>query len=467
MTDTVNLGLPFIEGSQAQKHVTHNEALRILDATIQIAVLDRALTAPPSTPADNERHIVAAGATGAWSGQANAIATWQDGAWAFVVPKAGWCVWSAADAAIFVYDGAVWGEASGSAGSVGLLGVNTTASTPNLLSVKSNSVLFAAVDVADGGSGDIRVQVSKETSGNTASVYFSDDYSGRAEFGLVGSDSFKLKVSDDGTSWIEALVVDPASGKVSFPCGVTNLIPHGHISGLTLSTAGASSNFSVAAGIAADGTGVDMLALTSAITKTTGAWSAGSGNGALDAGSIANATWYHVHLIKRPDTGAVDVLISLSATTPTLPTNYTLSRRIGAIRTDGSAKWIKFIQDGDVFTWDVPAADFTAVTNPGTSAILRALSVPPGINVTAIFHARCYTTTPSSAVAAIYTDPAASDTAPDFNNAQQIGNTTLAPFANLRIRTDTARQIRVRSNFSDAGVGFTLVTEGWIDPRGK
>ena len=40
MTDTANLGLPFIEGNQAQKHVTHNEALLILDAAIQIAVLD-------------------------------------------------------------------------------------------------------------------------------------------------------------------------------------------------------------------------------------------------------------------------------------------------------------------------------------------------------------------------------------------------------------------------------------------
>lgn len=466
MTDTVNLGLPFIEGSQAQKHVTHNEALRILDAAIQIAVLDRTLTAPPSTPADNERHIVAADATGAWSGQANAIATWQDGAWAFVVPKAGWCVWSAADAAIFVYDGAVWGEASGSAGSVGLLGVNTMASTPNLLSVKSNAALFAAVDVADGGTGDMRMQLAKESSTNTASVFFSDNYSGRAEFGLVGGDSFRLKVSTDGSNWCDALVVDPASGGVTFPHGVANLM-RGHISGLTLSTAGASSTFSIAAGLAADGGGVDMLALPLALAKTTSAWSAGSGNGALDTGSIANATWYHMHLIKRPDTGVVEALISLSATTPTLPTNYTLSRRIGAIRTDGSAKWMKFIQDGDVFTWDVPTADFTAVINPGTSAILRALSVPPGINVTAIFHARCYTTTAASATATIFSDPAATDTAPDFNNAQQIGNTTLSPFVNLRIRTDTARQIRVRSNFSDSGVGFTLVTEGWIDPRGK
>ena len=61
MTDTPNLGLPFIEGSQAQKHVTHNEALRILDAAIQIAVLDLTRTAPPSSPAEGERHVVASG----------------------------------------------------------------------------------------------------------------------------------------------------------------------------------------------------------------------------------------------------------------------------------------------------------------------------------------------------------------------------------------------------------------------
>ena len=58
MTETVNLGLPFIDGSQAQKHVTHNEALRILDDAIQIAVLDTTLTVPSPSPVDGERHIV-------------------------------------------------------------------------------------------------------------------------------------------------------------------------------------------------------------------------------------------------------------------------------------------------------------------------------------------------------------------------------------------------------------------------
>src|SRR6185312_14564198 len=106
----------------------------------------------------------------------------------------------------------------------------------------------------------------------------------------------------------------------------------GHLYGLTLSTGGGSATFGIAAGEAADSTAVDLLSLGSAYTKTTAAWSLGSGGGALDTGSIAANNFYHVFLIKRPDTGVVDVLVSLSATAPTLPANYTLFRRIGAMR---------------------------------------------------------------------------------------------------------------------------------------
>ncbi|ABE62249.1 conserved hypothetical protein [Nitrobacter hamburgensis X14] len=219
MTDTANLGLPYIDGSQAQKHVTHNEALRILDAAIQIGVLDLTLSAPPSTPAGGERHVVASGATGAWAGRDNTIATWQDGAWAFLAPKTGWCIWSAADSSLFVFDGAAWQSVGGTApfDNVAHFGVNTAASSPNLLSVTSNAALFAAIDAADGGTGDMRLQVSKESPANTASIFFSDNFSGRAEFGLVGADAFKLKVSADGSNWLEAMVFDAASGRVSFP----------------------------------------------------------------------------------------------------------------------------------------------------------------------------------------------------------------------------------------------------------
>jgi hypothetical protein len=222
MTDTPNLGLPYIDGSQAQKHVTHNEALRILDAVVQIGVLDMTLATPPSSPADGERHVVAVGATGAWAGKDNTIATWQDGAWAFLMPKTGWCVWSTADSSLFVFDGSDWQSAGGtnSLDNLAHLGVNMGASSPNLLSVKSNAALFDAIDAAGGGTGDMRIQVSKESSANTASIFFSDGFSGRAEFGLVGADAFKLKVSPDGSSWTEAFNIDQSSGNLTLPRGL-------------------------------------------------------------------------------------------------------------------------------------------------------------------------------------------------------------------------------------------------------
>ena len=83
MPNTVSLGLPLLVAEQAQKHVTHNEALRALDALVQLSVKDRDLASPPDLPADGDRYIVASSPTGVWAGHAADIAVWQDGAWDF------------------------------------------------------------------------------------------------------------------------------------------------------------------------------------------------------------------------------------------------------------------------------------------------------------------------------------------------------------------------------------------------
>ncbi len=44
------LALPYIQAAQAQKHVTHNEALRILDAVVQLSVAGISNTPPPRAP---------------------------------------------------------------------------------------------------------------------------------------------------------------------------------------------------------------------------------------------------------------------------------------------------------------------------------------------------------------------------------------------------------------------------------
>jgi hypothetical protein len=305
---------------------------------------------------------------------------------------------------------------------------------------------------------------------------------------LTGTPAAPTAAVDTNTTQIAttAMVLGQASAVAPLPGGVAAagastrfaradhvhaLGIQNHLAGLTLSAAGATATFGVAAGVACDSTNVSPMTLAAAITKTTGAWAVGTANGALDTGAIAASTWYHAYLIKRPDTGVVDVAVSLSATAPTtggsIPAAYTLFRRIGSMKTDGSSQWVKFFQDGDNFIWDVPAGDFLNIVNPGTAAILRTLSVPLGITSTAIFHYRTAVTTAASAVATICTDPAQTDTAPDFNNSQQIGNTSISPFTNIRIRTNASSQIRVRLNFSDANTGFTLVTDGWVDTRGK
>ncbi|WP_159728407.1 DUF2793 domain-containing protein [Methylosinus sp. Ce-a6] len=108
MTSTPNLALALIDANQSQKHVTHNEALRALDAIVQLAVIDDALATPPGSPADGDRYIVAASPSGAWAGQAGKIAAYQNGAWAFYTPKNGWRAWVASRSVAVVYSGSTW-----------------------------------------------------------------------------------------------------------------------------------------------------------------------------------------------------------------------------------------------------------------------------------------------------------------------------------------------------------------------
>lgn len=89
---TPNLGLPTLAQGQAQKEITHNEALLRLDTLVQSSVNSRALATPPASPANGERWIVPSGATGAWAGHTDKIAFWREGTWGYLSPVVGWRV---------------------------------------------------------------------------------------------------------------------------------------------------------------------------------------------------------------------------------------------------------------------------------------------------------------------------------------------------------------------------------------
>jgi hypothetical protein len=107
MTDTPRLSLPVIEAAQAQKHVTHNEALVLLDALVQLTVESRTLTAPPGSPAQGACYIPATGAAGAWSGWAGQIAVY-DGGWFCIVPLSGLKAWVKAERLTVTYEDGAW-----------------------------------------------------------------------------------------------------------------------------------------------------------------------------------------------------------------------------------------------------------------------------------------------------------------------------------------------------------------------
>ncbi len=302
MTDrSTILSLPLIQPAQAQKHVTHNEALEILDVLVQPVVADRTRTAPPAAPAPGDRHIVAAGATGDgagdgagdWTGHAGKIAVFAQGGWLFVAPRRGWRVHVLAESADAVFDGAGWG--ADAPARLDRLGIGTDADAANPLSVAGPATLLTH----DGA--DHRLKLNKAAAGDTASLLFQTGFSGRAEIGLTGSDGFAIKVSADGAGFADALRTDAATGIVSLPA-LPAFAARGTGSWVEIATAdtdlafgtaieNAGGHFDTAAGrFTAPAAGLYAFALTGISGATSDAHVAVAVNGATDPARAVQVT---------------------------------------------------------------------------------------------------------------------------------------------------------------------------------
>ncbi|TPE50715.1 DUF2793 domain-containing protein [Amaricoccus solimangrovi] len=108
MAKTTNLALPLISPSQAQKHVTVNEALARLDAVTQMRVLADDLRTPPASAEEGAGYVIPDSASASWAERHGQIAVWSNGGWVYLSPVAGWRAWHISRAAWLVYDGAEW-----------------------------------------------------------------------------------------------------------------------------------------------------------------------------------------------------------------------------------------------------------------------------------------------------------------------------------------------------------------------
>jgi len=206
MTQTNNLNITLLEQSQAQKEVSINSAIVVIDAILNRGAID-VISTPPVSPNNGDVYITGIGASGAWLNNDKKIAYYNQ-SWQFISPKEGCNLWVSAKNKFFVFQSNFWVEANSVDNNFATLGINGTADVNNKLLVKSNDVLLAS------NTGDVRLKLNKNLLANNATILMQNNYSTRAEFGVNSSDNFEIKVSADGSTFKQAIVVDKATAQV-------------------------------------------------------------------------------------------------------------------------------------------------------------------------------------------------------------------------------------------------------------
>lgn len=246
----------------------------------------------------------------------------------------------------------------------------------------------------------------------------------------------------------------------------------GYIYGLTMSnnTVDATNDLDIAAGTAADGANAVMITLAAAMTKRLdAAWAAGTGNGGLSTGSKANGTTYFVFLIRNSTSEAVDVLLDVSPTAPTMPTGFDQKALIGAIITTAAGAIRPFLQIGRNITWKAFTHDYNN-TNLGSTAVLATLShsgvsaVPLGVVVEVVLQMGTSSSTSGRYVQ--ISSPLVDDQAPLSVGVTASGYNP-ADTTNVgqwRGYTNTSGQVRARSTSANTTCNFNVLS--WQLPQG-
>ncbi|MFN7226450.1 MAG: DUF2793 domain-containing protein [Holosporales bacterium] len=146
---TPRFAFPYIQASQAQKEVTHNEALLMVDALVSLSLEDRHLSAPPVSPQNGQVWFINGAGSGAWNGQSSKLAHYDSGQWYFYVVPDGLRAWIKDEAGYFVYSGGSWSAFVGSGQFITVASVSASYAVQasdrgKLLAVNANT---AAVEV--------------------------------------------------------------------------------------------------------------------------------------------------------------------------------------------------------------------------------------------------------------------------------------------------------------------------------
>jgi hypothetical protein len=264
MVNTPNLQAPYIEAGQAQKHVTHNESLRIIDNVLYIVVPNLNTNTPPASPAEGTRHIVGSAPTGLFVGQAGKLAAFSDSAWHFHTIRIGWTVFNTSDQKLYIWIGswlAVGASGAGGSGPTNISISDKTANTFQLNSDTGGDVIVPSATITEAGlmTATDKVKLDAlptETTLNSSLATKQNNILFREEFtdlGVAGDVTTIRFVGDSTTATLAGSVLTVTSTGITQALADSRYINAagdtmtGTLSGPTIRTTGATNAISVEA----------------------------------------------------------------------------------------------------------------------------------------------------------------------------------------------------------------------------
>lgn len=180
MTSTSRFQLPLLQPAQAQKHVTVNEALTLLDSFMQLHIQSLSKQHPPSfqNTRDGDIYAVPAGASNEWTNQSGKLALFSNGGWVFITPQDGWRGWVADKSNHYTYYSGTWAR-------------DTLSAAP-----PGNGVKIQTFDHTIVGSGDTSTTTTTIPEGHLVFAI-----TGRVLQTINGTSKWKLGIADDAARY--------------------------------------------------------------------------------------------------------------------------------------------------------------------------------------------------------------------------------------------------------------------------
>ncbi len=357
MTQTNNLKITLLEQSQAQKEITINEGVSIIDAILNRGVIDKDLSTPPGSPSSGDLYIVGSSPTGSWAGQAKKIA-WFNQVWNFISPNEGMHIWVNDENKIYVYDSSNWVILIPDLNAVGGVNISGTPADNSFFTYDNASSKWVDETPANArtsmGLGTIATQSAASVAITGGSINGAAIGASTAAAGtftnLTGTVFTSAGIDDNATSIV--VEVESNNNTLSFTGQVaTTLKSKRHTTsdtagnnlsvvagGATASATNKNGGTLVLSGGASTGTGTSSVEIktcsagssgtsdNTAATRVTVAGDTITFNGTVTGGNISvNAQTGTSYTVTASDNGKIITLNNSGATTITLPQTSTES----------------------------------------------------------------------------------------------------------------------------------------------